>query len=392
MFQRTGLCWLTFSVIFFVILSACSLGTFLDPQIAFEKSHLVAAPDYTQTSAWAALPSQKDKADLVPPGLQDQQAQAQADVFFVHPTVWFSRTQWNADFLPGSSRQIVDEVSMATQASLFNECCRVYAPRYRQTTFGAFYADPEQAQQSFEIAYQDIASAFDHFLKTHNQGRPFILAGHSQGSMHLLRLLEKIDQDDRLRQRFVGAYLPGMAVPLSWYSSRFTNIKPCESPAQTGCVAAWDTYREGAAPKGHDSLYYWQGQQLVRVSLEQPRQCTHPITWRTNQAASERVKHLGAIDTINLGDSFTYTELMFSEQPLNPQIESLKAIRREWLTAQCDPQGSLRVPDLTELNYPAMETQPGNYHLLDYQLFWLDIRENTKQRLQAWQAISKPKL
>ncbi len=368
---------------FSMILSACSLGFFLDPQVEFEQSRLISAPDYSQKSAWAALPSEKDKADLVPPGSQDQQASAAADVFFVHPTVWFSRKQWNADFQPGSARQIVDQISMATQASSFNACCRVYAPRYRQTTLGAFYAEPAKAQKSFEIAYQDVANAFDVFINTHNQGRPFILAGHSQGSMHLMRLLEKIDQDPRLRQRLVAAYLPGMAVPLSWYSSRYKNIQPCETPDQTGCVSAWDTYREGAAPKGHEPLHYWQGNKLARVSLEQPRQCTNPISWRADSKPSDLSKHLGAVEMINLGDSFSFTQLIFSDKPLNLKIDSLKAPRRELVSAQCE-QGILRVQDLKALNYPALETQPGNYHLLDYELFWIDIRENSKQRLKSW--------
>lgn len=361
-----------------ILLYGCSFGTFLKPHDAFEPPQ-TPSPNYQKLSNWAAHPHKQDKSSFTPPGLAPS-SRPKAAVFFVHPTAWFSRTVWNAHFEAGPAREIVDDISMASQASAFNACCEIYAPRYRQTTLGAFYAEHTDAQASFELAYHDIQRAFQVFLDHYPQG-PIVLAGHSQGSMHLMRLLENIEQDPTLRKRITAAYLPGMALPLSWYKTRYQHWQACSSPSQTQCIAAWDTYRQGAGTTGHDPLYYWQGSKLVRVPSEAPRQCTNPISWTMDEQATALSAHHGAVEMRNEGKDFSFLGLLFSDAPLEIEITGLKAPRAQLVSAQCQ-NGFLRVPDLKALNYPAMETEPGNYHLLDYELFWMDIRNNLTQRLE----------
>src|SRR3546814_12352871 len=67
---------------------------------------------------------------------------------------------------------------------------QIWAPRYRQATFGAFLTGKKEAQMALSAAYRDVAAAFDYFL-SQNEGRPLILAAHSQGSLHLIRLLHE---------------------------------------------------------------------------------------------------------------------------------------------------------------------------------------------------------
>ncbi|PIQ28526.1 hypothetical protein COW36_12885 [bacterium (Candidatus Blackallbacteria) CG17_big_fil_post_rev_8_21_14_2_50_48_46] len=368
------------------MLSSCGLGFFLAPTVDFSDSPRVSAPDYHTPSAWAAHPLAPANTRLIPPGLQ-RASTPQADVFFVHPTAWMSRIQWNADFNPGPAREIVDQISMGSQASVFNGCCRIFAPRYRQATLGAFYAPQAPAQAAFELAYQDIARAFEGFLKD-NPKRPFILAGHSQGSLHLMRLIQEKIAATPLQKRFVVGYLPGMGLPRDWYQEptiRKAGILPCDSPEQTGCVAAWDTYREGAEVKGQEPVYYWHNASLRHLPLNQARQCTHPITWQAHTQPSPLSAHAGAVEMINTGSAFAFQDIIFSQKPLGIQITALKAPRKALLSARCEGS-ALRVPDLGVLNYPAMETQPGNYHLLDYELFWQNIRDNAQLRIQAWQS------
>lgn len=374
------------SVIFaiFTFASACSPATFLRPKEGFDLRKVVEPPDYGEDASWAALPTRQDAADFAPPGETNAQDDAPADVFFVHPTVWFDRRIWNDTLDQPKSLEMVDEIILSGQASAFNGCCKVYAPRYRQTTIGAFYAeDIDQARESFEIAYSDIERAFDHFLENHNKGRPFILAGHSQGSMHLMRLLERVDKDPALRSRMVAAYIPGFAHPMQRFESLYSELEPCTAPAQTGCVASWDTYREGAKVAGHEPLVFWQGNKLVRVALDEPRQCTNPISWKMDTQPSMKEAHRGAVLPENTGNDVSFRKLLMSDDPVGANIEGLQKPRAKMIAARCE-DGVLRVPDVKDLDYPVQETQPGNYHLLDYELFLQDIRANAILRVDAW--------
>ncbi|MEM1350426.1 MAG: DUF3089 domain-containing protein [Myxococcota bacterium] len=347
-------------VVCVVGLGACSPAMFLRPKEDFDAERLVAPPDYEDPGSWAALPTKQDAADMVPPGSEDVQAAAPADVFFVHPTVWFDRRTWNDTLDNEKSLEMVDEIILSGQASAFNGCCRVFAPRYRQTTIGAFYAeDFAQAEASFDVAYSDVERAFDVFLSKYNGERPFILAGHSQGSMHLMRLLERVAKDPDLRGRLVAAYIPGFAHPMSRFETAYPELTACTAPEQTGCVAAWDTYRQGARVGGHEPLVFWFGEKLARVELEAPRQCTNPVTWAQDGKPSPQSEHQGAVLPANTGNEVKFTKLLMSDHPIGAEIEGLEAPRAKMISAQC-VDGVLRVPDVSALDYPVQETQRDN--------------------------------
>lgn len=355
----------------------------LTPRTPFDPEATPAAPDYGSDEAWAALPSLEDHADFVPEGLEPAGEQAPVDVFFVHPTTYFSKASWNAAVDEPVSSELLEQVVLASEASPFNGCCRVFAPRYRQATLGSFYADPPDAEQAFAVAYGDVEAAFDAF-QARIGDRPFIVAGHSQGSMHLMRLLERVDGDEALRGRLVAAYIPGMAVPRDQYGGVWKHLAPCEAPGQTGCVAAWDTYREGAKVGGTGPLFHWRGDELVKVPVDAPRQCTNPVAW-TDGGAAQASAHLGAVAPAHRDAPPSFITLLMASDPIGMEVLGLEPHPDVQVAARCE-DSVLRVPDLGELGFPEQETEPGNYHLHDYELFHANVRANASARVAAYLA------
>jgi hypothetical protein len=146
---------------------------------------------------WASLPDKNDPADRVPlkSDFTDNQAQAKVDVFLF--TLLFTRknlrpSEWNADVNDADMNQKVDESTILNQASVFNGSCRVYAPRYRQAHYQAFVTkNLTDKVQSLDLAYSDVKASFEYYLQHYNQGRPIVIASHSQGTVHAKRLIKE---------------------------------------------------------------------------------------------------------------------------------------------------------------------------------------------------------
>jgi hypothetical protein len=158
----------------------------LTPPGGFEEVPPPPAPDYSDRNSWAALPDKEDWADLVPPAgsAKDNQPHALVDVFFIHPTTYYSRASWNAPIEDERANAVTDWGTLQGQASAFNGCCRVYAPRYRQATVASFRRPEPHGYKALELAYGDVVRAFAYFIEKFNKGRPFLVASHSQGTAH----------------------------------------------------------------------------------------------------------------------------------------------------------------------------------------------------------------
>src|ERR1700739_3292392 len=201
-------------VLFFSI-CVCFLFSCVIPARRFEVVKKPTAPNYAKDSCWAALPAKKDSADVsvYAAGIIDGQQTAPIDVFYVHPTTYLIGNKWNANLSDEEVNKKTDQLAIRNQASVFNEMCRVYAPRYRQAVLFSYahYAEKKgNASQAFDLAYGDVKAAFTYYLKNYNQGRPFIIASHSQGTDHCIRLIHDfIENDSTLKKKLVAAYIIG---------------------------------------------------------------------------------------------------------------------------------------------------------------------------------------
>jgi hypothetical protein len=219
-----------------------------------------AGPDYAKDSSWLCLPGRADVCStplattaLNPngygPTVQSNVAQdPPIDCFYVYPTV--SRD-------PGLNSDLIaneEKPAAQTQFARFASVCRPFAPIYRQMTVSAIVAFTTGAdiRQPLALAYSDVVGAWRNYLRTRNEGRPFVLIGHSQGSIMLQMLIaNEIEKDPALAARMKLAILPGfnLLVPQGkLVGGTFKSTPLCSRPGETGCVIAWSSFREKNVP------------------------------------------------------------------------------------------------------------------------------------------------
>jgi len=324
----------------FIFLSSC-----FSPIKTFEKCKKTSPPNYSSDYYWAALPTKKDSADSVPYGsnLKDDQTNAKVDVFFIYPTIYLAGKTWNADVNNEKLNRRIDRSTIRHQASAFNGSCKIYAPRYRQAILSSFSKLDGDGGKALDFAYQDVKNAFEYYLKNLNNGRPFIIASHSQGTWHAERLLhEFIENDSVLRKKLVAAYLIG-----GWIKKKeYKNINAADSATQTCCIISWNARKWGMVTDRY-----------FGIDLE----CVNPLTWKT--------------DTITASASLNHGSVPFGFNRIDKGIAD----------AKISLTGLLWVHKKKLFGYSNGE----NYHILDYNLFWMNIRENVKQRIDKYFELNK---
>ena len=216
----------------------------IETKVADTSSTNTTPPNYNDLYYWSAHPLKKDMADSVFSFIKNEKQDSSVDVFYIHPTTFTKdyNGEWNANLANEALNKQTDVRPVLFQASAFNGSCKVYAPRYRQAHLKAFFmAQSPKAKEAFEMAYDDIKSAFDFYLQHYNNNRPIVIAAHSQGAKHAIRLLQDYFENKPLAQQLVCAYVVG------WKISKddFKAISFCSLPQQTGCVVGWRSYRDG---------------------------------------------------------------------------------------------------------------------------------------------------
>jgi len=227
------------------------------PKGHFEQAQAGDGPDYTQSSSWIARPGMAgDPADWLPDG-QAPESSGKVAVFYVHPTTYLDRDRWNAPLDVGGETEYRTRLFVQSQASAFNRVGEIWAPRYRQAAYGAFLLKSEDAEKALDLAYGDVAAAFDQFVREAGD-RPIILAAHSQGALHLERLLKEKVAGKPIAERIVAAYVVGWPI---------STIRPGSSRPTRLCVARGD----GVHPVMDDLRRPAQSGFHLRPVAEDPR-------------------------------------------------------------------------------------------------------------------------
>jgi hypothetical protein len=304
-------------------------------------------PDYNDLNYWAAHPYKYDPSDSIPkPLLKKAISDSTVDVFFIHPTTYISINKEFGNNAPVDNADLNAKTDYSTilyQASVFNQAGRVFSPRYRQANLLAYYpktsSDTIEAIAAFELAYQDIKTAFNFYLQHNNKGRPIIIASHSQGTTHAKRLLKELFDGKPLQNKLVAAYLVGIPVE----RNLLTTIKPCTTPTQTGCICSWRTFKDGYQPD------YLTKEPLVII--------TNPLTWDSLKPLAARAKNKGSI--------------LLNFNKLVPKVAEAKVTGNILWTSKPHFFGNLFYTSK-------------NYHIADYNLYYLSVRENVNERIKAF--------
>ncbi len=335
-------------------------------------------PDYSLENNWAAQPYTQDMADRTPgedgqdgqdgqrlrdgqdgqdgqrfqdgqdwQRLQDGQATALADVFYVHPTIYFKAKgesqYWNANLADEDLNVSVEESAILNQASIFNAAGRVFAPRYRQAHIKVFYPEGKSiSRRALDTAYADVLAAFDHYLENWNDGRPIIIASHSQGTTHCKRLLADRFDGQPLRRKLVAAYLVGIPVSADAYPT----IPVCQDRTQTGCFVSWRTYRQDFKPKKK------YRDTVTNIAV------VNPLSWTTDEnRASADLNKGGVLYNYDAG-------------PIPGLV---------WAERRGDGLFTNKPKFFGNILFTRK-----NYHIGDYNLFWMNVRENAATRVAAF--------
>lgn len=190
------------------------------------------APDYADPRCW--FPQAKDTATSL------------ATVFYVHPTTYPGEL-WNQELAHPPLHDATTSEIVRRQTAPFAASCRIFAPRYRQASSRAFRDSGTGSETAYALAYADVRAAFEHYLRHWHRGR-LILLGHSQGALHLGRLLAQEIEPRGLVPDLVAAYLIGIGFSEGLFGRRFHTIAPCERPDQTQCLISWNTFLAGGDP------------------------------------------------------------------------------------------------------------------------------------------------
>jgi hypothetical protein len=331
---------------------------------AVPKGHFAPAsagggPDYVDLTNWIAKPGlEGNPSHWLPSGVSAADL-PEAAVFYVHPTTYLHADRWNAPLHPDGDTEFRTDLFVQSQASAFNGAGQVWAPRYRQAAYGAFLLKSEDAQKALDLAYGDVAAAFDQFLKEAGD-RPIILAAHSQGALHLERLIRERVAGKPIAKRIVAAYTVGWPISTSADLSSL-GLPACSSPSQAGCILSWMTF---ADPPNPDFIFHeWEKTSGFNggTRREEDTLCVNPISGVEDGAARAEENPGTLIPTADMRSA---------------------SLQAGAVGAHCDK--GLLILDGLPPQLGSFVLPGNNYHVYDYALFWGAIRRDAERRLAAW--------
>ncbi len=280
----------------------------------------------------------------------------EVDVFYLYPTSW-TKTENDRYYceIDNASLRKTAPFNYKRQASAFETCANVYVPFYRQIDALWLMGENklQEGQKYFEgIPYADALAAFEYYLKNYNEGKPFILASHSQGSAVMKGLLKYyMKENPDVYKRMVAAYLIGYSVTEDDLKE-YSHLKFATGETDTGVIVSWNT----EAPETEYNPILFDG----AISI-------NPITWTLEETPATKEENAGSL-IANLQKG----ELVPMENLADATVNK--------------DRGSV-ICSSVDVNVYAPEGAPfpkGVYHLNDYGFYYNNIRQNAEKRIEKF--------
>lgn len=298
------------------------------------------ATDYSQSEHWLTVPPVIDKS---------------VDVFYLYPTAWqkVDENEPNICEIDNSSMLAGSRVVFEHQATAFETVGNIYAPYYRQVDAAYALSLPIEEQEELigGIPKLDVFAAFDYYIKNFNNGRPFILAGHSQGSNVLIYLLsEYMKENPEVYDRMVAAYVIGYSVT-GTYLAENPHLQFAQGSDDTGVIISYNTEAPEVV-KGTNPV-------VLPGAI-----AINPITWTREETLATASESMG---------SFL------------PNAEGTYVTVEHYADARVDLTKGVLLCTTADVDTWAPGNQVfvrGVFHVYDYGFYYYDLRANAASRVE----------
>lgn len=307
---------------------------------------LATTPDYSQTANWLALSSSPNK---------------DVDVFYVYPTEYKKATSSDPDFCAIDNPTMVQgaQTAFQRQATAFAPYANIFAPYYRQVdaTYQLSLPFDQQDENIRKVPGPDVLAAFEYYLRHYNNGRPFILAGHSQGSAVLKYILSGyLKSHPDVYQRMIAAYVVGQSITPQ-YLTQNPHLKFATGSSDTGVIVSWNT----EAPTTT----------ITNPVTEPGGIAINPITWTLGEDTADASQNLGSLqlDSTGLPVLDQYGEILRVTGLADAQVDQAK--------------GVVICSTVNPADY-SLSNADGIYHVFDYPFYFFNIRQNAAGRIEQY--------
>ena len=298
------------------------------------------SPDYAEAEAWFDGGRSESRA---------------YDVFYIVPTCVFDWQNESGDTCHymdignAAHRKSVDS-PLRLAKGIFADEANFFAPYYRQITIESWTKSDEVIEERFQTAYEDIREAFRYYIEHLNEGRPFVLAGHSQGGKAVIELLKR-EMTDELYGRMIAAYPLGYPVT---ERNASPYLKPATDATGTGVFV---TFNSASAPDKLPAL------------LAGSQAAINPMNWRTDTVTAPKEEHLGTV--------FIAADGSVQSEEAHVISARIDEATRTLVVSGVNPS-DYYTPSLSAL-FPV-----GNYHVVELNFFYRNLQRNVKERAEAF--------
>jgi len=311
----------------------------------------IVASDYAIAEHWLALPTNPDKA---------------VDIFYLYPSAW---AKVNADDpiiceIDNPVMLKYSKLAFDRQAMAFEPVGNIYAPYYRQDDAASTLAMPLEEQQAIVAGYPatDGIAAFDYYIKNYNNGRPFILASHSQGSNVMIFLLSQYMQENpEVYSRMIAAYVLGYSITPD-YLAKNPHLKFATGPDDTGVIISYNT--EAPTIEGTNGVVL-PGAMVI-----------NPINWVTDETPAAASENLGSI-------------MLNADGSVVENADGTYQVAKNFADAKIDLAKGVLICSTVDVDRYA----PGGgtfgrgiFHTFDFPFYFYNIRQNAQNRVEKFQA------